>query len=105
VQEESSSPRARFSKQPRASSALEELRKESEELKLQESNEELRSTLTRLEEELAGHRERESLLGETLLAARKAAKELRERAEADASAMRRTPTLCARRRKGRRKRP
>jgi cell division septum initiation protein DivIVA len=80
--------RARFSKQPTASSALEEFRKESEEVKLQEINEELRSTLTQLQEEVAGHRERESLVAETLLAAQKAAKELREHAEADASSLR-----------------
>ena len=59
-----------------------------EELDVQRENVELRAQLRRLEDELAGHRQRESVIAEALLVAQTAAGELRERAESESEALR-----------------
>jgi cell division septum initiation protein DivIVA len=59
-----------------------------DELDLQRENVELRAQLRRLEDELAGHRQRESVIAEALLVAQTAAGELRDRAESESEALR-----------------
>ena len=59
-----------------------------EEPDVQGANVELRAQLRRLEDELAGHRQRESVIAEALLVAQTAAGELRERAESESEALR-----------------
>jgi hypothetical protein len=62
--------------------------REDEELDVQRENVELRAHLGRLEDELATHRQRESVIAETLLVAQTTAGELRERAESESEALR-----------------
>jgi cell division septum initiation protein DivIVA len=59
-----------------------------EEPDVQRENVELRAQLRHLEDELAGHRQRESVIAEALLVAQTAAGELRERAESESEALR-----------------
>jgi cell division septum initiation protein DivIVA len=61
---------------------------EDEKLDVQRENVELRARLEHLEDELATHRQRESVIAETLLVAQTTAGELRERAESESEALR-----------------